>query len=372
MSPSLANTNLELLVAVGIAMLFVGGLAFYVIQSLLRRNDGDEKIEQFDALRDTVQEQDHIALVLPESASIDTLAATLGFQAFCTELGVTTQVFAEGEIISEDSKTFCNLFELDVTVMEGSTQGLLDCTGAIVVGGGGAVPNVSSTPVVAAIRHRPLADENILTITRLDNGATSTTVAELVQQADFDPDQRVATVLLYGIRAGTREFRRTTGETDYQAAAYLQTYADLSRVEELRAPSISDETFDVMGEAIVNRERRSSFAVTNVGKVPTVSALEEASETLLRVEGVSTVAVFGIYDEMIAISCRSDDVRTNAIASLQEAFGTHHDVSGDSDAALVRIPLGIFSETSIDENETLDELIDLSGRKTLFNAFESV
>ncbi len=74
---------------------------------------------------------------------------------------------------------------------------------------------------------------------------------------------------------------------------FLHAYADLGRIEELRSPGVSGDTFDVLGEAIASRERRASFAVANVGIVPSVSAFEEAADSLLRLEGVSTAAVFG-------------------------------------------------------------------------------
>lgn len=370
MAPSLASNTMELLVVVSAAMLFVGGLAFYVIQSFLHRDDGDD-FEAFDRLRSVVSDRDHVAVVLPKGASIDSLAAGLGFRAVCREFGVTTRLFVEGELTSEDSKTFCNLFDLDPTLIGGTARSASECDAAVVIGGGGAIPNCESVPVVAVIRHRQLTDENILTITRPDDGSTSTTVTEIVRRASFTPNQRVATALLYGIRAGTGEFRRPTGENDHRAAGYLHSFADLGRVEELHAPSISDESFDVIGDAIINRERRSSFAVTNVGLVPTVSALEEAASTLLRVEGVSSAAVFGVHDETIVISCQTDDVRMNAVDVLEAAFDDTYDVAGNADASLIRVPLGIFSATGISENETLDELIDLSGRKALFDAFES-
>ncbi|WP_240147429.1 MULTISPECIES: bifunctional oligoribonuclease/PAP phosphatase NrnA [Halorussus] len=370
MASSIASNTTELLVVVSAAMLFVGGLAFYVIQSLLHRDDGDD-FESFEELRRIVSAQDHLAVVLPAGASIDALAAGLGFQAVCREFGVTAKLFAEGELTSEDSKTFCNLFDLDPAPVGGADPSISDCDAAVVIGGAGAIPGVASIPVVAVIRHRQLTDESALTITRPEDGATSTTVTELVRRAAFTPNQHVATALLYGIRAGTGEFRRPTGGNDHRAAGYLHSFADLGRVEELHAPSISDESFDVIGDAIINRERRSSFAVTNVGLVPTVSALEEAASTLLRVEGVTTAAVFGVHDETIVISCQTDDVRMNAVDVLEEAFDDTYDVAGNADASLIRVPLGIFSATGISENETLDELIDLSGRKALFDAFES-
>jgi nanoRNase/pAp phosphatase (c-di-AMP/oligoRNAs hydrolase) len=315
---------------------------------------------------------DEVALVVPESPSIDDLAAAVGLQELCKEWGVAGKVFAGGTITGEDAKAFRNIFDVDVTVVTDATDELAQTDGAVAVGGGGAVPSFGgNVPVVAVVRHRPAAAENCLVIARTDDGATSTTVAHLFQQSDALPEQRVATALLYGVRAGTSEFRRVRGQSDYEAASFLHDRADHGRIEALRAPGMSSETFDVLGDAIGNRERQASFAVTNVGAVPAVSALEEAADTLLRLDGVSSAAAFGVHDRTIVVSCRAEDVRTNALDILQTAFEGGEAIGGNADAATARVPLGLFSKLDEEYATTLDDLVDASTRKALFNAFET-
>lgn len=361
---------------VGIAVAITGGLLLasavgYGTRSLISNDNGNETADDV-ALRETVAGIDRLALVVPESPSIDALAAAVGLQAICNEWGVASQLFAEGSITGEDSKTFCNIFDLEPELVTDAGDTLTDCDGSIAVGGGGAIPYLSNNPpVLAVIRHRPAADENVLTITRTDDGSTSTTVTDLLEESGTVPDQRVATALLYGIRAGTSEFRRANSESDYDAAGYLHTYADLGRIEDLRTSGMSGDTFDVIGNAIANRQRRASFAIANVGPVPAVSALEEAADTLLRLEGVSTAAVFGIHEETIVVSCRAEDMRTNALSIVENAFDSDVTTGGNADAATARVSLGLFSQVDGDHKQTLDDLINASTQKALFTAFES-
>ena len=366
--PVLGSSELVMLAA---TLLVSGGLVFYAAQSVTdwRRRDDESPA---DALRATVAGQNRVALVVPDGPSIDSLAAAVGLQALSKEWGVTGRLFAEGPVTGEDSKTFCNIFDVELSVVSEGTDALADCDAAVAVGGGGAVPRLSNNPpVVAVVRHRPTAEENILTVTPTDDGATATTVTRLLREEGVVPDQRVATALLHGIRAGTHEFRRANGQHDYEAAGFLHTYADLGRIEDLRSPGMSGDTFDVISDAIANRERRASFAVTNVGAVPSVSSLEEAADTMLRLEGVSTAAVFGIHEETIVVSCRAEDVRTNALDILDTAFDASETTGGNTDAATARVPLGLFAQVDSDHAETLDMLIDASTRKALFEAFES-
>ncbi|MFB6120687.1 MAG: bifunctional oligoribonuclease/PAP phosphatase NrnA [Halobacteriaceae archaeon] len=349
-----------------------GGIGGFAVHALLSRRGAVEESDALASLRDEVAGRSQVGLVVPENASVDSLAATVGLRALCKEWGVSAPVFSRDRITSEDGKAFCNLFDVDIQTVDEAGDGLAGSDGAIVVGGGGPLPSFGNNPpVVAVVRHRPTAAEYPLVVARSDDGATSTTVARLLSEADVIPDQRVATALLYGIRAGTREFRRVRGEGDYEAASYLHDYADHGRIEALRAPGMSSETFDVIGTAIANRERQASVAVTNVGEVPAVSALEEASDTLLRLDGVSNAAAFGRHEDTVVVNCRADDVRTNALDVVERAFEDSETAGGNADVATARVPLGLFGRIDDENQDTLDDLIDASTRSALFGAFET-
>jgi len=349
-----------------------GGIGGYAVRAVLSRRGAGEESEELAALREEVAGRSQVGLVVPENASVDSLAGAVGLRALCKEWGVSAPVFSRDRINSEDAKAFCNLFDVDVQTVEEAGDGLGGSDGAIVVGGGGPLPSFGNNPpVIAVVRHRPTAADYPLVVARSDDGATSTTVARLLSEADVVPDQRVATALLYGIRAGTREFRRVRGEGDYEAASYLHDYADHGRIEALRAPGMSSETFDVIGTAIANREREASVAVTNVGEVPAVSALEEASDTLLRLDGVSNAAAFGRHEDTVVVNCRADDVRTNALDVVERAFENSETTGGNADVATGRVPLGLFGRVDEENQETLDDLIDASTRSALFGAFET-
>lgn len=358
-------------VAVTAATLVAGAAGGYGIQALRRRRHRADDADDVAQLRETVAGLEQAVLVVPENPSIDALAAALGIQHLCREWGVPANVAAAGEVTAEDARAFCNIFEIDPVLVDDSPTEVTGADGAIAVGGGGQVPNVTAGPgVVAVIRHRPAAVEHPLVISRADDGATATTVTHLFREEGLVPDQRAATALLYGVRAGTREFRRVGGHSDYDAASFLHDHADHGRIDALRSPGMSGETFDVLGEAIGNRERRANFCVTNVSTVPGVSALEEAADALLRLDGVSCAAVFGVHDGTVVVACRAEDVRTSALDVLAGAFDYRESIGGNADAATVRIPLGLFGQLDGNHQQTLDSLIDASTRKALFSGFE--
>lgn len=367
MAIELAGVTISTGVLVG-GTTVASGIGGYLVHTAVQRRGRETDTTALQRLEDALAGSHDVALVLPENPSIDAIAATMGLRVLCKEWGITARLFAQGPVTSDDAKAFTNLFDVTLSDLD---EGLERHDRALVVGGSGPVPAFGNQPPIAAvIRHRPTAAEQHTIIDSDDEGATSTMVARFLQEADVTPDQDVATALHHGIRAGTQEFRRVRGSADYDAASYLHDYADTGRLDALRAPGMSGETFDVLGEAIANRKRSASFAVTNVGQVPNLSALEEAANTLLRLDGVSSGAAFGVHDNTIVATCRAEDVRLSALDVLDAAFDRQEALGGDADVATARVPLGLFNQVGDDHQETLDSLIDASARRALFDAFE--
>lgn len=365
--PGVSSTAL----LIAVAAVVVGAAGGYAVYAFRLRRSGESDSDALSQLRDRLAGTSDVAIVVPENPSVDALASALGVQALTTDWAVNATIYAESEVTAEDASAFCNIFDAAPTIIEEDGQSLVGVDGVVVVGGGGPVSSFSRAPVAAVIRHRPATSEGAVVIAQIDDGATSTTVTSLLEEAGVIPDQRVATALLYGIRAGTQEFRRVRSKSDYQAASFLHDYADHGRIEALRSPGMGAETFDVIGTGIDNRERRESVAVTNVGTVPNVGALEQAADTMLRLDGVSSAAVFGVLDDAVVAACRVEDVRTNAKEVLESAFDDAETVGGNTEAATVRVPLGLFSQVDETHQGTLDELIDASTRSALFEAFEA-
>jgi nanoRNase/pAp phosphatase (c-di-AMP/oligoRNAs hydrolase) len=131
--------------------------------------------------------------------------------------------------------------------------------------------------------------------------------------------------------------------------------ADHEVLDQLERPSMSIETLDVLGQAIKNRQVIGSYLLSNVGIIRDRDALPQAADYLLNLEGIFTTIVFGVSDEVIYVSGRSNDIRVNLGAILKKAFG-EGSAGGHSTAAGAQIPLGVFSD--IKDRQTLLKLVD--------------
>ena len=137
-------------------------------------------------------------------------------------------------------------------------------------------------------------------------------------------------------------------------------------IEKMEGPAISTETLDVLGTAIRNRQIYSSFLISFAGFINDRDALPQAADFLLRLEGISTVLVFGVVKDKVYLSARNKDVRINIGEVLRRAFGDVGSAGGHAHAAGGQIPLGIFGDIS--DKDALSKLLTEAIKKRFLSA----
>ena len=119
---------------------------------------------------------------------------------------------------------------------------------------------------------------------------------------------------------------------------------------------MSTEMLNVVGDAIKNKKIKGSYLITNVGSVANRDAIPQAADYLLNLEGIATVIVMGLYEDMTFVSGRSKDIRVNIGDAFSHAFGDIGSAGGHASMAAAQISLGIFS--GLKDKETIMQLVE--------------
>ena len=310
-----------------------------------------------------------LAIVVHDNPDPDAIASALALQKIADSFDVRSSILYHGEIGHQENKAFVNLLGIDLNRMEEhdisefDDIAMVDC----------AVPAANNmlspgTHLGIVLDHHPLGEAEIdadFVDIRPNVGASATILTKYLQELNIEIESELATALLYGIRTDTLDFRRNTDSADLSAAAFLYPLADHEILDQLERPSMSIETLDILGEAIINRQVIGSYLLTNVGVVRDRDTLPQAADYLLNLEGVSTSIVFGVSEDRIFLSGRSNDIRVNLGEVLKRAFGDEA-AGGHSNAAGAQIPLGVFSD--IKDRQTLLRLVNEAVVKKFLNA----
>jgi nanoRNase/pAp phosphatase (c-di-AMP/oligoRNAs hydrolase) len=302
----------------------------------------------FDLLAGWVGTLGIIAHNNPDPDSIASAIALASIAAETSGKKLATRILYGGNIGHQENKAFVTM--LDIKMERITPQALRECTYLALVDSSAPGENndlPKDTRVNIIIDHHKngnLQEQGADFVDiRPGTGATASIMTQYLQELDIPVTRKVATALFYGIRADTREFRRSVTPQDLNYAAFLLPLTDSELLDKIMSPSISQETLDLIGLAIRNKKIRSGYLFSNVGVVRNRDAIPQAAELLFTLEGVNTAIVYGIGDSSIFMSARNRDIRLHIGNVLREAFGDIGDAGGHPTMGAVTIPLSYFS-----------------------------
>ncbi len=297
----------------------------------------------------------------------DSISSAYALKEIAKNFDVDADILYYGEILHQKNRAMVNLLEIqmiraeEVNLEEYAMFALVDSAGP---GVNNSIPPDLNIEII--IDHHPANKVTARYVdVREDVGATATILTEYIRELKIVPSKTLATALFFGIKTETDEFKRNTRTADFIATAFLYPFVDHELIEKMEGPAISTETLDVLGTAIKNRQIYSSFLISFAGFINDRDALPQAADFLLKLEGISTVVVFGVIKDTVHISARNKDVRINIGDVLKRAFGDVGSAGGHAHAAGAQIPLGIFGDVS--DKDTLSKLITEAIKKRLLS-----
>jgi nanoRNase/pAp phosphatase (c-di-AMP/oligoRNAs hydrolase) len=268
----------------------------------------------------------------------DAIGSALALRDIARAQGVDAAAYHFGEIAHQENRALVNLLDLDLTGLDSAEFDPGVFAGIALVDH--SRPGVNDdlpgdTPVDIVIDHHPPRGPVNATLldVRTDVGATSTLLVDHLRGLDVDIDDRVATALLYGIRVDTRDFSRDITGTDFEAAAFLLSQADMGVLERVEQPSISGDTFDTIGRAIKNYEREGSIVISSAGRIAHRDAIAQAADRLLMIEDVTVAVVFGFTAGTAYVSGRTRGSDVDIGETMRHAFAGLGSAGGHTDMA---------------------------------------
>lgn len=171
-------------------------------------------------------------------------------------------------------------------------------------------------------------------------GATSTIAVEYLRALDVTPTREVATALLYGIKADTRDLGRETGDVDVQAYLWLFPLVDKDALAQIEHPRLPADYFRLFHTAIEQAVVYGNAVVTDLGSIYSPDMVAEVAERHLFLEGVKWSLAVALYEDNLFLSLRTNDRRMNAGRLIREVVeelgGT---AGGHGQMAGARIPV---------------------------------
>ncbi|NJE06160.1 phosphoesterase [Thermococcus sp. M36] len=304
-------------------------------------------------LRELKKHGDSLLIVMHDNPDPDSIASATALGVIAQTLGFKTQIVYGGDITHHENRAFVNLLGADIRkVSRGSYEfkryphiALVDCqpNGNLTIleqGDYEKIKIIIDHHQILQHLQELIPDDAFLDI-RPEVNSSSAILAEYMRTLNVPLNTVLGTALFYGIYIDTKKFSKLS-HVDLKAIEFLAGKVDHELLDKIEHPDISTETAEILAKAIMNRRIYKNVVVSNVGFITNRDAIAESADFLLRLEGITTVLVFGIVDDRIEISARTRDVRVNIGRVLKEAFGDIGSGGGHAQSGGARIPLGIF------------------------------
>ena len=310
------------------------------------------------------KEEGKLGIVVHDSPDPDAIASALALRQIAKHAGVSADILYRGEIGHHVNRAFVNILGIEMIQIEREDElrgyGKLALVDATVPGEHNPLSPPPEGKVNIIIDHHTANNKEKVAADFLevqpDSGATSTIMTRYLQELGIPVDKVLATALLHGIRTDTGGFKRETHPSDFSAAAFLHLKADKDLLEQIETPPMSTEMLNVVGNAIQHKRIKGSYLITNVGEVANLDAIPQAADYLLNLEGITTVVVIGLVEDMICVSGRSKDIRVNIGDAFVRAFGDLGSAGGHASMSAAQIPLGIFK--GLKDKDTIIQLVE--------------
>src|SRR3989442_8276939 len=170
-------------------------------------------------------------------------------------------------------------------------------------------------------------------------GATATILTEYLRAIDARVSQRLATALLYGIKADTQHLERNATRADLDAFAYVHALANHSALRRIERPDLPNEALDVLARGIAGRHVQHGVVFAHVGGVAYPELVAQFADFFLQVEGAEWSVVSGTVHGELHVSVRNVGWVRAAGDVVRHAFGDLGSAGGPRPLAEAVIPL---------------------------------
>lgn len=278
--------------------------------------------------RRLVAERDEIAVLLHPNPDPDSMASALAVSEIAADVDTATTLQYPGQVRHEENRVFQNVLEVEMERVE--DRGDLACPNVVLVDHNqprGFVGAGGLQPIAVIDHHEGAGRGTAFTDVRTGYGACATILVEYFRSLGYEADPeaprsippRVATGLLYGILTDTGQYTKGATEPDFAAGSFLCDAVDDESLDRIANPQVDAEVLEVKARAVLERDSRGPFVVSDVGSVNNVDAIPQAADELLRLEGTTSVVVFGHRDGTLHISGRTRDDRVHVGRAIRTA-----------------------------------------------------
>jgi nanoRNase/pAp phosphatase (c-di-AMP/oligoRNAs hydrolase) len=293
-------------------------------------------------LRRALDEPARVLILMQDDPDPDAIASALALRVVLGRRPAAAPIATFGRITRPENRAMTRILEIDVEQLEPSAVRGFDAVAMVDVQPSFFEEGLGDVAVV--IDHHPEerpVHARVKDI-RASYGATSTILVEYLRAADAKISPRLATALLYGIKADTRYLERGTTRADVEAFGFLHPLANHNALRRIERPDLPDDALDTLALGIARRQLSGGVMYVHLGPVRYPELVAQFADLFLQVEGAEWSVVSGTVNDELHISVRNVGYVRSAGEVVRAAFADLGGAGGHRAMAKAVIPLAAW------------------------------
>jgi len=306
-----------------------------VLQPELERAQERTRVER---IRAHFEDASRILILMQDDPDPDAIASALALRTLLGRNRTGAPICTFGTITRPENIAMCKILDIDVEPI--TTREMHGFDRVAMVDVQPSFLEERFVEVDLVIDHHPVEEPVRARIrdVRPSYGATSTILVEYLRAADVKITQRLATALLYGIKADTLGLERGGTRADLDAFAFLYLLANHNTLRRIERPALGEAALDALAAGLAKRKIVKGVFFSHLGPVATADLIPQFADFGLQAEGVEWSVVSGVVGDDIHISVRSVGYVRSAGDVTRAAFGDLGSAGGHRTMAKAVLP----------------------------------
>jgi nanoRNase/pAp phosphatase (c-di-AMP/oligoRNAs hydrolase) len=307
-----------------------------VLQPELERAQERTRVER---IRAHFEDASRILILMQDDPDPDAIASALALRTLLGRNRTGAPICTFGTITRPENLAMCEILDIDVEPI--TTREMHGFDRVAMVDVQPSFLEERFVEVDLVIDHHPIEEPVRARIrdVRPSYGATSTILVEYLRAADVKISQRLATALLYGIKADTLGLERGGTRADLDAYAYLYLLANHNALRRIERPALGEAALDALAAGLAKRKIVKGVFFSHLGPVATADLIPQFADFGLQAKGVEWSVVSGVVGDDVHVSVRSVGYVRSAGDVTRAAFGDLGSAGGHRTMAKAVVPL---------------------------------
>jgi len=312
-------------------------------------------------MRELTKEAENILILIQYDPDPDALASGVALRTLLGRNRATAPIGSFGKVTRSENLSMMQLLDIRYTIVDPLSLNNYSMIAMVDVQPPYFGDKVPRADIVFDHHPQSVSYDSSFKDIRVEYGATSTILSEYLISNNIKLNQRLATALLYGIKADTLMLGREVNPADIEAFTYLYPLANHNLIRRMEHPSLNSEEVNSFIKALKKRKLIDKVLFAHLGRVKQEDIIPRLADFCLQMAGAEWSVVSGLFQRNLVISIRNVGYVKSAGEIVKKIFIDTSVAGGHRTMAKAVIPVKDFKRTfDISNNRDIgDKIVEL-------------